>query len=143
MLNMNFKYMPYSDELADMILKDMNNKSDSPSLPIIVATERCSIKDYEPIGVGFDVILKFLKKGYICTRKAWNKDKFLKFIENKNTFEIIRRYGVTVDYLMTDQDILANDWIIALSKEDNEGFDIYDELLCSYRMYEKWEILYM
>ena len=35
---------------------------------------------------------------------------------NKNTFEVIRRYGVTADYLMTDQDILANDWIIASSK---------------------------
>ena len=115
---MNFKYMPYSDELANMILnhKDTNNKSDSPSPPVIVATERYTIKDYEPIGVEFNVILRFLKKGYICTRKAWNKDKFLKFIKNKNTFEVIRRYGVTTDYLMTDQDILANDWIIASSK---------------------------
>lgn len=115
---MNFKYMPYSDELANMILnhKDTNNKSDSPSLPVIVATESYTIKDYEPIGVEFDVILRFLKKGYICTRKAWNRDKFLKFIKNKNTFEVIRRYDVTTDYLMTDQDILANDWIIASSK---------------------------
>lgn len=130
---MNFKYMPYSDELADMLLnhKDMNNKSNSPSIsiPAIVATERCIIKDYEPVGVGFDIALRLLKKGYICTRKAWNKDKFLKFIKSRNTFEVIRRYGVTDDYLMTDQDILANDWTIAISKEDNEGFDIYDELL--------------
>lgn len=127
---MNFRYMLYSNELANMILnhKDINNKSDSPSPPVIVATERYTIKDYEPIGVEFDVILRFLKKGYICTRKAWNKDKFLKFIKNKNTFEVIRRYGVTVDYLMTDQDILANDWIIAFSKENNERFDICDEL---------------
>jgi len=29
---------------------------------------------------------------------------------------------------MTDQDILANDWTIAFSKEDNEGFNICDEL---------------
>lgn len=55
-LNMNFKYIPYSDELANMIL---NHKSDSPSPPVIVATERYTIKDYEPIGVEFDVILRF------------------------------------------------------------------------------------
>jgi len=38
---MNFRYMPYSGELANMILnhKDINNKSDFPSPPVIVAQQ--------------------------------------------------------------------------------------------------------